>query len=157
MESIQKIKKSAKALFLVIIFVFVWHLFQMFKVFFPRADELNAFTVLSSLASTLIWAAIFVFSLLILYTVKNHETPFHKKNVIRLKIIAGLLAALEPYLLLLQRLSHLFYPIIVDDGIKVEVYSSMGGMVFATGLVVYCISLVFDYGISLQTQVDETL
>ncbi|MCL2568083.1 MAG: hypothetical protein FWE12_01430 [Oscillospiraceae bacterium] len=34
---------------------------------------------------------------------------------------------------------------------------SLGEAVLAAGLVIYCVALMFKYGISLQAQVDETL
>ena len=86
---------------------------------------------------------ILIITLLILISIRKNETPFNLKNVKLLKAIAILLVIYEPVSWIMGYL--LFH------------YSSFGGILIVTGLAVYCISLVFQYGISLQVQVDETL
>ena len=105
----------------------------------------------------LIVLAILVIALVLLFSIRKEETPFHLKNVRRLKVIAILLMSLEPYHFISEWISNHFYPMVLSDHTAVSVHTSWGGSILVAGLVVYCISLVFEYGISLQKQVDETL
>ena len=157
MAKIEKIKKTATVLVMAAGLVFLWFIFKTVKGVITNVAEWHLASVLTFSAGALILAAALALSISLLYTVKQDETPFIRKNVARLKIIAALLVALEPYMLIAQWVYNKYYPIVLADGISAEVHFSLGGSVFAAGLVVYCISLVFDYGIALQTQVDETL
>ena len=157
MENTKKIKNAATVLFAIVSLSLLWFIIRTVEGFMINTAEWHAQSIASIAIGILISAAILIFALMLLYTIKKDESPFNKKNVTRLKIIAVLLVVLEPYLLIAQWVMHKLYPIILNDGTMIESHSSMGGTVIAAGLVVYCVSLVFDYGISLQKQVDETL
>ena len=157
MEDILKIKKAANALFATVSIVLLWFIVQTVRGFLLNTAEWYAVGVVSFSVGVLILTTILLFALALLYTIRRDGTPFQRKNVTRLKTIGVLLVALEPYMLFAQWVSNRLYPIILSDGARIETHSSMGGTIIAAGLVVYCVSLVFDYGISLQRQVDETL
>ena len=157
MANILKIKKAAIALFAAVSLVLLWFIIQTVRGVMLNKGEWYAPSIATFCLGALILAATLVFALTLLHSIRKDETPFNRKNVARLKIIAVLLIVLEPYMLIAQWVFHKFYPIILSDGTSIEMHSSMGGTILVTGLVVYCISLVFDYGISLQKQVDETL
>lgn len=96
-------------------------------------------------------------SLVLLFSVKKDETPFKLKNVKLLKGIAAALLVYEPYGLAAQWVLNRPAPLDSVEPVFTELFFTQGGFVFAAGLVVYCISLVFEHGISLQKQFDETL
>jgi len=117
----------------------------------------GAFTVTNYTIGALIVLALLGMGSSLLYSIRKDETPFSSKNVNKLKAISILLAVYEPYYYLAQRLVNKFHPIVLSDGSTIVLDSSLGGIVFVTGLVIYCVALIFQYGISLQSQVDETL
>lgn len=102
----------------------------------------------------LLLVVMFTLSLILLLSVKKGETPFSFKNVKLLKGIAFALVAYEPCGLIMQWVSAALAP--PDLSGEVAFFSS-GGFVFTAGLITYCISLIFEHGISLQKQIDETL
>jgi len=157
MANTQKIKKAAIALFTAVSLVLLWFIIQTIRGIVLNMAEWQVPTVATFSIGVLLVIATLIFAFMLLHSIKNDETPFNGKNVTHLKIIAVLLIALEPYLIIVQWIFHNFYPIVLSDGISIETHSSMGGSIIAAGLVVYYIALVFDYGISLQQQVDETL
>ena len=64
-----------------------------------------------------------------------------------------------------QHIYNRLNPIVIvntnEFGVEVttttSVTSNHGGVILTAGLVIYCVALVFHYGISLQKQADETL
>ena len=157
MKDIKNLKKAAIALFIAVSVMLLLFTFQTLRDTARYTSGLNAPSVATALIGVLILAASMVFALTLLSTIRKDETPFSPKNVRHLKVIAALLVILEPYLLAAQWCLHRFYPIVLSDGTTVETHSTMGGTIFAAGFVVYCVALVFEYGIILQQQADETL
>ena len=108
----------------------------------------------------LIFSAIFVVSLTFLFSIRKNESPFNHKTVKKLKVIAILLIIFEVQYTIAQHINPIaFFEGYLEDG--TEVYSTAivhwSGFVVVAGLVVYCVALILQHGISLQTQVDETL
>ena len=124
---------------------------------FTAPSEMNLFTVISSAIGTVIVFVVLIIALALLKSIKSEETPFNTKNVKYLKAIAGILMMFEPLMYILQWFQNTFYPIVLEDGMAMTIHTSIGGVVFAVGLIVYCVSLVLEYGVSLQQQIDETL
>jgi hypothetical protein len=89
-----------------------------------------------------------------LQTLKK-KSPFVRENVKRLKIVSALLIAVEPVQFLFQWISNTVRPAV--NGQKEVMVTSFGGIIFVLGLAVFCLALVFEYGIELQKQSDETL
>ena len=158
MAEIKKIKRTAFALFAVISLTLVWFIIDSVINLSQVTTQWNAASVSATAVCALIMLAIFSIALFLLKSVRADETPFNLKNVKRLKTIALLLVVFEPYMFVHGWIMQKLYPIVLDGvDISISVRSSLSGVVVAAGLVVYCISLVFEYGISLQQQVDETL
>ena len=157
MAEIKKIRRTALVLFVVLGLVALWAVLSTAVGLFQNTADWNATLIINTLAGALIMFATLGVALVLLRSTQTEESPFNLKNVRRLKIIAILLVVFEPYSYVSQWVLSKLYPIVLPGDITVEVHSSLGGVVFAAGLVVYCVSLVFSYGISLQAQVDETL
>lgn len=95
------------------------------------------------------------YALTLLKSLRDDRTPFCLNNVRRLKVIALLLIVIEP----LPRLLILLVWAVLSPGSmnRPDIYTSYEGTAAIAGLAVWCIALVFDYGMTLQNQADETL
>ena len=104
---------------------------------------------------------------LLLRTILKNETPLRKKTTIFLKIIAlffifrdveGIIFSFYAYF---QFISWGHTGICSYTGENLTLLATsflwFGGFSIIAGFIIYLISLVIDYGVSLQTQVDETL
>jgi len=110
-----------------------------------------------SFASIPIMLSSLIISFSLLHSIRKEETPFTKKNTTKLKVVALLLVAYEIYIFISQRIIYGVFFRFENPNYSFLIETSLGGVVMVLGLVVYCVALVFEYGISLQTQVDETL
>ena len=174
MTNVKKIKRAATVSIGVIVLVFlVWLLSLVVSIHVPLSlwaqehfyGEVDEYFVWSAAASVaivipaLMIAVVLGITLALLSAIQVEETPFHQKNVKRLKTMALLLILFEPISFIFG-LIYLRNPIVVD-GVGLATDDSFllpsGGIVLVVGLIIYCVALVFQYGISLQTQVDETL
>lgn len=106
--------------------------------------------------------ALCAYAFVLLKALRDERTPFCAKNVKQLKVIALLLMVAEP----LQRIANLFllqhWVLSIKQMKDVNAALADSGFmypdtVFIAGLAVWCIALVFEYGIELQKQADETL
>ena len=159
MSETKRIKKAA-----LILLIIVGAVILLFAIQLVRATVLNnegggwnAFTVANYIIGTLFVLALLGIGSSLIYSIRKDETPFDKRNVVKLKAIAIILAVYEPYYYLVKHLMNRFLPIVLSGGSSIVISSSLNGVVFVSGLVMYCVALVFQYGISLQNQVDETL
>jgi len=120
---------------------------------------LAIFDVFSFVIGILLLLSMLALSLILLFSVKKDESPFCRKNVKLLKGIAIALIAFEPFGLLVQWVRPALIPPPPSGEFMVfsTAFTTQTGFVFTAGLIVYCIALVFEHGISLQKQVDETL
>ena len=165
MADIKKIKRAAVVLFGVVILVLALFLFQQIKTSW-WLFEVNAVLLVSFVLSVLFVFASLGVSLTLLHAIRKEETPFTKKVVRKLKTLAILLIVFEPLHFALNLIPQLYEPLIqyfpiegsdYFDRVETMMTISHGGFILAAGLVVYCVALVFQYGISLQNQADETL
>lgn len=92
-----------------------------------------------------------VAALMILRSLWTEETPFLMKNVRRMKALALVLALYEPCLRLL-----VYWQVRFTGATNVS-WGAAPGILLPAAAVVYCLALVFQYGVILQTQADETL
>ena len=92
-----------------------------------------------------------VAALMILRSLWTEETPFLMKNVRRMKALALVLALYEPCLRLL-----VYWQVRFTGATNVS-WGAAPGVLLPAAAVVYCLALVFQYGVILQTQADETL
>lgn len=88
--------------------------------------------------------------ILLLRGIVKDESPFTKKTVKRLKLISAMLLIFEPVMYLFNHITNQFNPEFVTN-------VSLGWVVLTSGAVMACVTLVFEYGVELQNQVDETL
>lgn len=160
MEITKKIKRTALVLFVAVSIILLWNI--CFMLTHPPAmgtpsGTINAFAVVNLggyVINILLLLVMLTLSLILLYSVKKDETPFKLKNVKLLKGIAIALVAYEPCGLIMQWVSTALAPPLLPGEVA---FFTSGGFVLTAGLIVYCISLVFEHGISLQKQIDETL
>jgi len=160
MSDIKKIKRAALVVFcfvcasLLFQLAFMAHSMWLWRGWMAAGiASWNVATMIVVYLPTPIMLVSLIISLILLHTIRKESTPFNLRNVKRLKFIAIMLILLEPVLFLSERLFVHFWP---PDGraIGVTIY---GGTIIAIGLITYCLALVFQYGIALQNQVDETL
>jgi hypothetical protein len=120
-------------------------------------------TIITFIINLLLFSAIFFVSLTFLLLIRKNESPFNLNVVKRLKAVAILLIIYEVQ----NTIAQFMYPLVLFDGYLegetqgyytwITAYDLWGGFVIVAGLVVYCVALILQHGISLQTQVDETL
>ena len=92
-----------------------------------------------------------VVALMILRSLWTEETPFLMKIVRRMKALALMLALFEPCIRLLVYCQVRF------TGSTNINFGAAPGFFLPVAAVAYCLALVFQYGVILQTQADETL
>ena len=156
MPEIRKIKRAAFVLFVIVCMVLVWVIIDSAIGIFSITSEWNIASIALTCAGAVIVLAILAIALVTLFSTRVDETPFNSRNVRRLKVMAVLLVIFEPFIYLSSSIMRKLYPVTIGD-VTIEAHSTIGGIALTAGLVVYCVSLVFEYGISLQRQVDETL
>ena len=170
MSEMKKIKRVSSILFGMVSVVLlhfivrnVMDTVQMVNVPPPLGFEItwNVPVALSQIVPMLIMAVSLAMSLLLLHAIRKEESPFHLANVKRLKVIAALLIVTEPLGFIAERIFNRYNAIVIGANelgeILLVVHTRLNGGAITTGLIIYCIALVFQYGIALQTQVDETL
>jgi steroid 5-alpha reductase family enzyme len=163
MANVKKIRRAAFALSLGVGLTLLWFIIEFIirGMLLSPGEKPITNTLLITVFSLMV-LAILIIALILLHSIRADETPFRMKNVRRLKAIALLLVAFEAYFHLFQWVMRkLPPPFPAESGDEfVSVLSFQvtdGGVILVAGLVVYCVSLVFEYGISLQQQADETL
>lgn len=124
--------------------------------FAPRMDRTGGFWIItfSNVFTSVVFLAVLFLIGRFLRTLKE-KSPFVRENVKRLKLASGLLIAVEPLQFIFQSVSNAVRPAV--NGQKEVLTTSFGGIIFVLGLVVFCLALVFEYGIELQKQSDETI
>ena len=101
-------------------------------------------------------SAILILVAFMLLAFYKQEKPFTSANAKRLKCVAVLMMFIEPAQYILNTILNHFRPL-AEDGLKITYVISFGGVWFAIGLAVWCMSQTFQYGIRLQSESDETL
>ena len=171
MPDTKKLKRTTAFLFgiiAIILLIFlvqiIWSVINLIRFGFesflsPVITNWTFGDTIATIIGTLIFCSILIISLTFLLSIRRDETPFNHKTVKKLKVLGTLLIVHE----IQHTITQLLNPIVVFDGYHegyrtiVTVSFPWDGFVIATGLVIYCISLVLEHGITLQTQVDETL
>ena len=156
MSDIKKIKRTAIGVFFVVCAIIIYHLIMnTLSIWVILSHDLmpmfNVQIIILLITLIVISFYSWFISLMLLLAIKKDETPFNLKNVKRLKIIAIVLVIYEPIFIILNQIQYRHYEIQHESGIMFT------GLLMTAGLIVYCVALVFQYGISLQNQVDETL
>ena len=165
MSETKKIKRVSTVVFGIISVIFFTYLiravtsiaanFSYDPPTIPVFFSWDALDITATLIGVLIFSISFIVSLSLLLSIRKDETLFNRKTVKKLKVIAILFIVFEAHSFIAQRIS----PIVLfeDAYTRVQVMIPLHGFMLAAGLVVYCVSLILGYGISLQKQVDETL
>jgi len=157
MIDIKKIKRAASVAFVVVSAALLFTLAFMgnsIRLLVMWNDmQWSLLTVITMPISFLMITSSLIISLTLLYAIKNEETPFNFKNVKRLKALAVILILFEPSVWLADFIYLRHNPPECCGGWQII----HGGIILAAGLIIYCVALVFQYGIALQTQADETL
>lgn len=91
----------------------------------------------------------------VLTTVTDGGSPFVKENVSRIKSIAVLTALGGVIPSFLSQLVMLVYAIVNKTGADLVMELEVSYLVMA--LVIWCVALIFEYGVTLQQRDDETL
>lgn len=171
MDNSKKLKRIVLALFIIVSVLLLWFVVDLVKaLFFNEVSsefsiviEWDILGVASNIVVVLIVFSTLLLTLVLLHSTRTAETPFLMKNVKLLRAIAALLVFFEPFMYFTQWLYDRSQSMIIDEGngmltsVFYETHISYGGFILTAGLVVYCVSVVFEYGISLQKQADETL
>ena len=176
MSKTEKIKRTAVIVFVIFSVLFFLQTAQRVSPLILRSDFFT-YSLRSPLWMFLSLAlniGIFILCFLLLRTIIKNDSPFMKKTVALLKIIALLFIfvdvegaigtiyrnfqlrntpAPEPVYTICEYTGVTVY-IIAPEDITVIWH---GGFAVIAGLIIYLIALVLKHGISLQTQVDETL
>jgi len=175
MNSTGKIKGVSIFVFVIFSALFFYHVSSIIRislwVFAPGVDQSFHFDpfFFYIFIGIAFHAVLYAVCFILLRTILKDETPFKKKTAILLKIIAlffisrdieGIFFTIYSYFQF--RSSPAFaYGIcsITGENLGLMAISILwfGGVSIIAGFIIYLISLVIDYGISLQTQVDETL
>lgn len=92
-----------------------------------------------------------VVALMILRSLWSEETPFLMKIVRRMKTLALAMVLFEPCIRLL-----VYWQVHFTGSTNIN-FGATPGFFLPVAAVVYCLALVFQYGVILQTQADETL
>ena len=176
MNNSEKIKGVAIFVFVIFSALFFYHVSSLIRislwVFVPGVDQSFNFDpfFFYIFIGIAFHAVLYTVCFLLLKTIMNKETPFKKKTVILLKIIAlffisrdieGILFRIHSYF------QHRHDPVFTSticyftgEQLVPPLATSIlwfGGYSIIAGFIIYLISLVVDYGVSLQVQVDETL
>lgn len=151
---------AIKSTYLLIAFVsllIAWVLIRTTIVLFSPQLSFDAGFAVHMVITTIMVVSTLTAAVKLLLSLWKNETPFNMKNVRYLKLIAILLLVREPYAYIASMVYQNLYPVMHPNGDIHIVNYTLNTAVLAAGLVVYCVSLVFRHGITLQQQVDETL
>ncbi len=154
-----KVKKFSKVFTIIaeiILITFVlYEAFSLFKI--SLTSTCDVLQLISNLLLALIIILIMTNVILLLHSISHDETPFTVKNVNKLKWISIFLIAFEPISILMQFIINKVVLLSASENSISTSITSLGGMVFITGLAVLGLTMVFRYGVELQQQADETL
>ena len=177
MNKTEKIKRAAIIVFIIFSILFFLQTVQLLSPLIPGIGFFTytfppPLTVFLSLAQHI---GVYILCFLLLRTIIKNETPFKKKTVTLLKIIALLFICIDVEGTVrfifrsfqlrrnnpvpTQAYTTCFYTGYTEETVIYVTHGVFwfGGFAAIAGLIIYLIALVLKYGISLQTQVDETL
>ena len=154
MKDLNKLQKWAKVVFVITVFFFLgytlyWIVFMLSIANYSSANVIGSDYVVMSIYLTC-FDIVGFFAAALLRSIWTEETPFLMKNVRWLKLLALALLLSEPICKLslwCQRhfTGHQFFN------------TELGMIFYPMAIIAYILALVFQYGVVLQTQADETL
>lgn len=99
-------------------------------------------------------SAILFITGLIFKDISRECTPFSINHVKKLKLISKLIIALNILIPIVRVVYYLLFALNTNQNVTITDVN-VGNIVFAA--ILYCLALIFEYGVELQQQADETL
>ena len=154
MKDLNKLQKWAKVVFVITVFFFLgytfyWIVFMLTIKNYSSADVIGSDYVVMSIFLACV-DIVGVFAAALLRSIWTEETPFLMKNVRWLKLLALALLLSEPICKLAIWCQRHFTGHQIFN-------TEIGWLFYPMAVIAYILALVFQYGVVLQTQVDETL
>lgn len=154
MKDLNKLQKWAKVIFVITVFFFLgytfyWIVFMLTIKNYSSADVIGSDYVVMSIFLACV-DIVGVFAAALLRSIWTEETPFLMKNVRWLKLLALALLLSEPICKLAIWCQRHFTGHQIFN-------TEIGWLFYPMAVIAYILALVFQYGVVLQTQADETL
>ena len=154
MKDLNKLQKWAKVVFVITVFFFLgytfyWIVFMLTIKNYSSADVIGSDYVVMSIFLACV-DIVGVFAAALLRSIWTEETPFLMKNVRWLKLLALALLLSEPICKLSIWCQRHFTGHQIFN-------TEIGRLFYPMAVIAYILALVFQYGVVLQTQADETL
>ena len=154
MKDLNKLQKWAKVVFVITVFFFLgytfyWIVFMLTIKNYSSADVIGSDYVVMSIFLACV-DIVGVFAAALLRSIWTEETPFLMKNVRWLKLLALALLLSEPICKLVIWCQRHFTGHQIFN-------TEIGWLFYPMAVIAYILALVFQYGVVLQTQADETL
>ena len=154
MKDLNKLQKWAKVVFVITVFFFLgytlyWIVFMLTIKNYSSADVIGSDYVVMSIFLACV-DIVGVFAAALLRSIWTEETPFLMKNVRWLKLLALALLLSEPICKLAIWCQRHFTGHQIFN-------TEIGWLFYPMAVIAYILALVFQYGVVLQTQADETL
>ena len=154
MKDLNKLQKWAKVIFVITVFFFLgytlyWIVFMLSIANYSSANVIGSDYVVMSIYLTC-FDIVGFFAAALLRSIWTEETPFLMKNVRWLKLLALALLFSEPICKLAIWCQRHFTGHQIFN-------TEIGWLFYPMAIIAYILALVFQYGVVLQTQADETL
>ena len=154
MKDLNKLQKWAKVVFVITVFFFLgytfyWIVFMLTIKNYSSANVIGSDYVVMSIYLTC-FDIVGFFAAALLRSIWTEETPFLMKNVRWLKLLALALLLSEPICKLAIWCQRHFTGHQIFN-------TEIGWLFYPMAVIAYILALVFQYGVVLQTQADETL
>ena len=154
MKELNKLQKWAKVVFVITVFFFLgytlyWIVFMLSIANYSSANVIGSDYVVMSIFLACV-DIVGVFAAALLRSIWTEETPFLMKNVRWLKLLALALLLSEPICKLAIWCQRHFTGHQIFN-------TEIGWLFYPMAVIAYILALVFQYGVVLQTQADETL
>ena len=154
MKDLNKLQKWAKVIFVITVFFFLgytfyWIVFMLTIKNYSSANVIGSDYVVMSIYLTC-FDIVGFFAAALLRSIWTEETPFLMKNVRWLKLLALALLLSEPICKLVIWCQRHFTGHQIFN-------TEIGWLFYPMAVIAYILALVFQYGVVLQTQADETL
>ena len=154
MKDLNKLQKWAKVVFVITVFFFLgytlyWIVFMLSIANYSSANVIGSDYVVMSIYLTC-FDIVGFFAAALLRSIWTEETPFLMKNVRWLKLLALALLLSEPICKLVIWCQRHFTGHQIFN-------TEIGWLFYPMAVIAYILALVFQYGVVLQTQADETL
>lgn len=114
-----------------------------------RTINYDTMVRINTTISWTILAPITIMTTVMFYGIYKAESPFSRKNVIRIRIIAVLLVLLS--------VAPITIEMIAANLCNIKIGFSMNLMYIFIGIIIFCISFVFEHGLIIQQKTEEII